>query len=60
MQGTVIFTITKETKGYSIKCSNNSNYNMTGIPGCHLFRIMEELADTFNNHHKKAILFEMG
>ena len=56
---TAIFTISKGTKGYNIKCSNFNTYNAIEIPGFKVVKVMEELADTFNNTLKIGILFEM-
>lgn len=60
MTGTVIFTISKGTRGYNIKNPTHSIYNFIEIPGFRIFQAMEELADIFNNKYNQAVLFEMG
>ena len=60
MNHTVIFTITKGSKGYNIFSLTHSPYNYTEIPGFRIFQAMEELADTFNNKLHLGILFEVA
>ena len=56
---TVIFTISKGTKGYNIKNVAYNTYDYIEIPGFRIFQAMEELADTFNNKLRLGILFEV-
>ena len=59
MQRTIVFTISKGSRGYNIKNTEYSPYNYIEIPGCKIFKTMEELADTFNNKLNLGILFEI-
>ena len=60
MEKTAIFTISRGSKGYNIKSSAFSAYDVIEIPGIKIFQAMTDLTDYFNNTLKIAILFEVA
>ena len=54
-----VFTISKGTNGFNLKCKNYNTFNRFNIPGAALFNAMKELSDIFNNVIGVAIVFEV-
>ena len=53
-----IFTISRETAGMvNVKSKRYNTFNRIEVPEAQLFRVMEELADIFNNVLKIGIEF---
>lgn len=58
-ENTVVFTITKDGKGFNITSKKANRYNCYCVSQERLFDELSELADIFNNTYNIGVLFEI-